>query len=63
MPFGRLLIAAFAPQGCNLETLAGMASRRWSIKHVFGAARQKVELDSCEARNAAGCTICTMTRP
>ena len=50
------------PQGCNLETLAGMVSRHWSIKHTFGAARQEVGLDNCEVRNAADCMDYAMPR-
>lgn len=30
------------PQGCDLETLVGMAGSRWHIESVFEAARQEV---------------------
>ena len=62
MPYGRLLITAFAPQDCNLEALAGMVSRHWS-KHAFGATRQEVGLGSCEARNTTDYMHYAMTRP
>ena len=32
---------AFAPQGCDLETLVGVAGRRWHIEHAFEAAKQE----------------------
>ena len=46
--------AAFAPQGCDLETLVTVAGRRWSIEHAFEAAKQETGLDSCEVRSAHG---------
>ena len=32
--------AAFAPQGCDLETLVGVAGRCWCIEHTFEVAKQ-----------------------
>ena len=46
--------AAFAPQGCDLETLVGVAGRRWSIEHAFEAAKQETGLDDYEVRSAHG---------
>ena len=46
--------AAFAPRGCDLETLVGVAGRRWSIEHAFEAAKQEVGLDDYEVRSAHG---------
>ena len=45
---------AFAPQGCDLETLVAVAGHRWSIEHAFEAARQEVGLDDYEVRSAHG---------
>ena len=41
---------AFTPQGCDPETLFGVAGRRWCIEHAFEAAKQEVGLDNYEAR-------------
>ena len=32
---------AFAPRGCDLETLVGVAGRRWAVEHAFAAAKQE----------------------
>ena len=45
---------AFAPQGCDLETLVAVAGSRWCIEHAFEAAKQETGLDSCEVRSAHG---------
>ena len=45
---------AFAPQGCDLETLVAVAGRRWCIEHAFEAARQETGLDDYEVRSAHG---------
>ena len=45
---------AFAPQGCDPETLVAVADRRWSIEQTFEAARQEVGLDDYEVRSAVG---------
>ena len=45
---------AFAPQGCDPETLVAVADRRGSIEHAFEAARQEVGLDDYEVRSAVG---------
>ena len=45
---------AFAPQGCDLETLVAVAARRWAIEHVFEAAKQETGLDDYEVRSAHG---------
>ena len=45
---------AFAPQGCDLETLVAVAGRRWCIEHAFESARQETGLDDYEVRSAHG---------
>ena len=45
---------AFAPQGCELETLVAVAGRRWCIEHAFEAAKQETGLDDYEVRSAHG---------
>ena len=45
---------AFAPQGCDLETLVAVAGRRWAIEHAFEAAKQETGLDDYEVRSAHG---------
>ena len=45
---------AFAPQGCELETLVAVAGRRWAIEHAFEAAKQETGLDDYEVRSAHG---------
>ena len=45
---------AFAPQGCDLETLVGVAGRCGCIEHAFEAARQETGLDDYEVRSAHG---------
>ena len=45
---------AFAPQGCELETLVAVAGRRWAIEHAFEAAKQETGLDDYEMRSAHG---------
>ena len=43
---------AFAPQGCDLETLVAVAGSRWCIEHDFEAAKQETGLDDYEVRSA-----------
>ncbi len=45
---------AFAPQGCELETLVAVAGRRWCIEHAFETAKQETGLDDYEVRSAHG---------
>jgi len=45
---------AFAPQGCDLETLVAVAGSRWCIEHAFEAAKQETGLDDYEVRSAHG---------
>ncbi len=45
---------AFAPRGCDLETLVGVAGRRWAIEYAFEAAKQETGLDDYEVRSAHG---------
>ena len=45
---------AFAPQGCDLETLVAVAGRRWCIESAFEAAKQETGLDDYEVRSAHG---------
>ena len=45
---------AFAPQGCDLETLVAVADRHWCIEHAFEAAKQETGLDDYEVRSAVG---------
>ena len=45
---------AFAPQGCDLETLVAVAGRRWSIEHTFKAVKLEVGLDDYEVCSAGG---------
>jgi SRSO17 transposase len=45
---------AFAPQGCDLETLVAVAGRRGCIEHAFEAAKQETGLDDYEVRSAHG---------
>ena len=45
---------AFAPRGCDLETLVGVAGRRWAVEHAFEAAKQETGLDDYEVRSAHG---------
>ena len=45
---------AFAPQGCELETLVAVAGSRGCIEHAFEAAKQETGLDDYEARSAHG---------
>lgn len=42
---------AFAPRGCDLETLVGVTGCRWSIEHAFEAAKQETGLDDHEVRS------------
>ena len=46
--------AAFAPQGCDLDTLVAVAGRRWCIESAFEAAKQETGLDDYEVRSAHG---------
>ena len=45
---------AFAPQGCDLETLVAVAGSRWPIEHAFEAAKQETGLDDYEVCSAHG---------
>ena len=52
---GRLAVLHdLRPQGCDLETLVGMAGSRWHIESVFEAARQEVCLDNYKVRSEVG---------
>ena len=44
----------FASQGCALETLVAVASRRGCIEHAFEVAQQEMGLDDYEVRSAEG---------
>ena len=44
----------FAPRDCDLETIVGVAGRRWHIESAFEAARQETGLDDYEVRSAEG---------
>ena len=44
----------FAPQGCDLETLAAMACRRWAIEHACKAAKQDTGLDTSGVCSTVG---------
>ena len=45
---------AFAPQGCELETLVAVAGSRWRIEQAFETAKQETGLDDYEVRSAHG---------